>query len=107
MNLNKWMVFCKEFDFNEKFHIKHLIEVYQQATHYASMMDINQFLTAVALLQQKYIDKYHTGEKFVEEVLKINSEAAFRVKMENLKVRYGGPTRNSFEMATYPEHLRL
>jgi hypothetical protein len=44
-------------------------------------MDLNQFLHAVALLQQKYIERYHTGENFVEDVLKLNSEASFRFKM--------------------------
>ena len=59
-------------------------------------MDLTQFLTAVAILQQKYIEKFHQGENFVEDVLKINSEAAFKVKMANLKVQYGGPSRNFF-----------
>ena len=37
----------------------------------------------------------------------INSEAAFRVRMANCKVNYGGPTRNSFEYSTYLESARL
>lgn len=40
-------------------------------------------------------------------MLKIGTEAAFRVKMENLKIKYGGPTKNFFEQATYPEPLRF
>ena len=96
MNLNKWMVFCKEFEFTDKFHSKHLLEIYNNATKFGSTMQLEQFLTAVGLLQQKYMEKYHTGENFVEDVMKINNEAAFRVKMENLKVHYGGPTKNFF-----------
>jgi hypothetical protein len=49
------MVFCKEFDFNEKFHHKDLIEIYHNAAHFATKMDLQQFLLAVAMLQQKYI----------------------------------------------------
>lgn len=79
--MNKWMIFCKQFDFTEKFPIKDLIALFQTATTFGSSMDLNQFLHAVALLQQKYIERYHTGENFVEDVLKLNSEASFRFKM--------------------------
>jgi hypothetical protein len=61
MTLNKWMIFCKEFGFNEKFHKKDLISTFQSATKFASMMLIDDFLTAVALLQEKYVNKFHTG----------------------------------------------
>jgi hypothetical protein len=37
-------------------------------------------------------------------VLKINTEAAFRIKMDNLKVRYSGPRKNFFEQGKYFEH---
>ena len=58
-------------------------------------MDLQQFLTAVALLQEKYMQKYHKGEDFIEDVLHLGSEAAYRTKMDNLKVRYGGKAKNS------------
>lgn len=103
MNLNKWMVFCKEFDFNGKFHSKDLIEVYQHGTGFTSTMDLPQFLAAVVLLQQKYVDKFHTGQNFVEDVLKINSEAALQIKMQNLKVQYGGPSKNFIDAIKYTE----
>lgn len=107
MTLNKWMVFCKEFDFLEKFHKKELVSIYQIATKFASLMQVEDFLTAVALLQEKYVMKYNHGEAdFVGEVLKINNEAAFKVKMDNLKVRYSGPRKNFFENATYTEKER-
>ena len=74
MSLNKWMVFCKEFDFLEKFHKKELVSIYQIATKFASLMQVEDFLTAVALLQEKYVMKYNHGEAdFVGEVLKINN----------------------------------
>jgi hypothetical protein len=68
-------------------------------------MSLDEFLMGVSLLQQKYMNKFHSGEhNFVSDVLKINSEAAFRVKMDNLKVRYSGPRKNFFEQGTYFEH---
>jgi len=39
--------------------------------------------------------------------MQINTEAAFRVKMANLKVNYGGPKKNCFEFATYFEPNRI
>jgi hypothetical protein len=61
----------------------------------------DDFLTAVAFLQEKYINKYRTGENFVNDVLQINSEAAFKIKMSNLKVSYAGPKKNFMEYGTY------
>jgi len=65
-------------------------------------MTLDQFLTAVALLQEQYVKKYHRGDNFVGDVLNINSEAALRYKMANLKVRCNQPTVNFFEKANYP-----
>jgi|688.fasta_scaffold325188_2 hypothetical protein len=61
MNLNKWMVFCKEFDFTEKLPKKDLVSIFQTATKFSSNMFIEDFLTAVALLQDKYVTRYHKG----------------------------------------------
>ena len=38
MNLNKWMIFCKEFSFVDKFHKSELVSVYQAATKFSSVM---------------------------------------------------------------------
>jgi len=57
-------------------------------------MSQDDFLTAVALLQEKFTKKYRTGENFVSDIMQINSEAAFRIKMANLKISYAGPKRN-------------
>jgi hypothetical protein len=59
-------------------------------------MNQDDFLTAVAIIQQKYINKYRIGENFVSEVMQINSETAFRIKMANLKVNYAGPKVNFY-----------
>lgn len=107
MNLNKWMVFCKEFSFTEKFSKKEIIDVFHAAGKFSINLLVEDFLNAVAILQEKHIVKYRTGENFVDEVMQINSEASFRVRMANCKVNYGGPTRNSFEYATYTENARL
>jgi hypothetical protein len=40
----------------------------------------------------------------VAEVLQIDSEAAYKIKMDNLKVNYSGPRKNFFEIGTYSEH---
>ena len=107
MNINKWMVFCKEFDFNNQFHQKDLISVYQTATKFKSTMTLPEFLTAVTILREKYLNKFHQGDNFVSDVLKINSDAAFRFKMANRKIKYSQPTKNFFEQVTYPEPLRF
>lgn len=105
MTLNKWMVFCKEFDFIDKIPKKDLVSIFQTASKFTSNMFIDDFLTAVALLQEKYVSRFHKGEhNFVAEVLQIDSEAAFKVKMDNLKVNYSGPRKNFFEYGTYSEH---
>ena len=70
-------------------------------------MTLEQFLVAVSLLKEKYLQKFHEGDDFVNDVLRINNEAAFHIKMANLKVTYNGPKRNSFEFATYFESDRL
>jgi hypothetical protein len=70
-------------------------------------MNQDDFLTAVGIIQQKYINKYRTGENFVADVMQINSEAAFRIKMANLKVSYAGPKINFYQYGSYPEHVRL
>lgn len=102
MSLNKWMIFCKEFGFNDKFHKKDLIGIFQSAGKFSSSILVDDFLTAVALLQEKYINKFHKGDdNFVGEILQIGNEASFRVKMDNLKISYAGPRRNFFEYGTY------
>jgi hypothetical protein len=55
------MVFCKEFDFTEKLPKKDLVSIFQTATKFSSNMFIEDFLTAVALLQDKYVTRYHKG----------------------------------------------
>lgn len=74
MSLNKWMIFCKEFGFNDKFHKKDLISIFQTAGKFASSILVEDFLTAVALLQEKYINKFHKGDdNFVAEILQIGN----------------------------------
>ena len=74
MTLNKWMVFCKEFDFIDKIPKKDLVSIFQTATKFTSNMFIDDFFTAVALLQDKYVNRFHKGEhNFVAEVLQIDS----------------------------------
>jgi hypothetical protein len=74
MTLNKWMVFCKEFDFTNKFHKKDLINIFQTATKFSSTMLLEEFLSAIAVLQDKYVTKFHKGDdNFVADILQIDS----------------------------------
>ena len=57
MNLNKWMVFCKEFSFTEKFSKKEIIDVFHAAGKFSINLLVEDFLNAVAILQEKHIVK--------------------------------------------------
>ena len=89
------------------FHQKELISAYQTAAHFKSSMNLEEFLTAVALMREKYLSKYNTGDNFVKDVLNIDGEGALRVKLENRKIKYSNYTKNFFAAAAYPEPIRL
>ena len=74
MNMNKWMVFCKEFDLNVVLSHKDLISTYQSAAQFKSTMNLDEFLTAVAVIRERYVSKFNAGENFVRDVLNIEGE---------------------------------
>jgi hypothetical protein len=53
MTLNKWMVFCKEFDFLSKLKKKVLVDIFQQTTLNKPQMSQQQFLDALIIVQSK------------------------------------------------------
>lgn len=75
MSLNKWMIFCKEFSFIEKFTLKDMIDIFRVCTSFASVMTLEQFLHAVALIEEKYRQKYHPLDdvNFLEAVMELGS----------------------------------
>ena len=59
-------------------------------------MSLDQFLIAVSLLKEKYVQKFHEGDDFINDVLQLGNEASYKSKISNFKVTYNGPKRNSF-----------
>ena len=53
MTLNKWMVFCKEFDFLSKLKKKQLVDIFQYSTSNKPKMNQQQFLDALIIVQNK------------------------------------------------------
>ena len=75
MSLNKWMVFCKEFDFLSKLKKKQLVDIFQQTTSNKPQMNQQQFLDALIILQNRLrIDE----EDFIRKSMCLDSEFAFR-----------------------------
>ena len=75
MTLNKWMVFCKEFDFLSKLKKKQLVDIFQQTTSNKPQMNQQQFLDALIILQNKLkVDE----EDFIRKSMCLDSEFAFR-----------------------------
>ena len=75
MTLNKWMVFCKEFDFLSKLKKKQLVDIFQQTTSNKPQMNQQQFLDALIILQNRLrIDE----EDFIRKSMCLDSEFAFR-----------------------------
>lgn len=75
MSLNKWMVFCKEFDFLSKLKKKQLVDIFQQTTSNKPQMNQQQFLDALIILQNKLkVDE----EDFIRKSMCLDSEFAFR-----------------------------
>ena len=44
-------------------------------------MSVEEFLTAVALIREKYISKFNAGDNFVKDVMNIEGEGALRIKL--------------------------
>jgi hypothetical protein len=75
MTINKWMVFCKEFDFLSKLKKNRLVDIFFQCTLNKPQMSQKQFLDALIIVQNKLkVDE----QDFIRKNMCLDSEFAFR-----------------------------
>ena len=79
-----------------------MLDIYNVCCQFGPHMNMEQILHGVALIEEKYIKKYHiVSDTFLSNVMELTSETSFRIKMANLKISYAGPTKNFFQQGGY------
>ena len=76
------------------------MNTFKWATNDTSEMNYTDFLNAVDKLQEQL--KMET-KTLVNDVLKVQNEATYRNRINNMKIQYFGPSKNFFAEALVKE----